>query len=205
MWTIRLAFKFDTWYGLWDQIRTKICKSLPLYIYFGNTNFVFVFAVWPKIQYPIAFLGVWSQICTISIDSKHWVFFSDTFHEVWHIYFWNLVRFWFWYWNSCRFKSCEFADKNFNIRTINADIRLSEEAKCLRNVQIMLVNFYNRIWGLQFLGDGLYMTKYGYLTSENILIIMISIFKLALYWIWFICFIFWFIIDNSKNRRLTFW
>jgi len=111
---------------------------------------VFVFAVWPKIQYPIAFLGVWSQICTISIDSKHWVFFSDTFHEVWHIYFWNLVRFWSWYWNSCRFKSCEFADKNFNIRTFGDVFKYYELAVYLRMTLILLHNFYSTIWGLQF-------------------------------------------------------
>ena len=44
----------------------------------------------------------------------------------WPIYFCYFNRFWSWYLNSYRFKSCEFADKIFNIRTINADVRLSE-------------------------------------------------------------------------------
>ena len=65
---------------------------------------VLVFAVWPKIQYPIAFLGVRSQRCTISINSKHRAIFSDTFHDVWPIYFCYFNRFWSWYWNSYRFK-----------------------------------------------------------------------------------------------------
>jgi hypothetical protein len=91
---------------------------------------------------------VWSQICTISIDSIgqffliHFMRFGIFTFEVWFVFLDIEILY--------RFISCEFADKNFNIRTFGCVFRYYELAVYLRMTLILFHNFYSTIWGLQF-------------------------------------------------------